>query len=66
MNYPLQVEIKKQFGTQWRFAQAVGVHESMVSKVIRGARPLSDDEKKTWAKTLQRKKDDLFAQPEGK
>lgn len=64
MNFHLQVEIKKQFGTQWRFAQAVGVHESMVSKVLRGIRPLSDDEKRAWAKTLRRKKDDLFGGPE--
>jgi len=49
----LKAKIIEQFGSQWRFAQAIGVHESMVSKAIHGRRPLDEATKKEWAEVLK-------------
>lgn len=54
MNWRLQVEIKKRFGTQARFAEFLGVSESQVSKVLSGKRSLSPKEKRQWASALNR------------
>jgi hypothetical protein len=53
MYLDLKFVILKQFNSQADFSQAVGEHESKVSRVIRGRRKLSGKEAKTWAKALR-------------
>ena len=60
MNYDLQVEIKKKYGKQYRFAQAMGKGDSHVSLVIRGRRNLSPEDKKKWAEALDKTVSELF------
>ena len=51
-NRILKAKIIEHFGSQWRFAQSLGIHESVVSKVISRRRPLNDSTKQKWAKAL--------------
>ena len=52
--------IIQKFGSQWKFATAINVQESIVSKVLNGRRKLDQDGKKTWARALDCKPEDLF------
>ena len=53
MNKRLKGKIVEHFGCQVDFAQKAKVDESLVSRVIRGRRELSDDEQARWAKLLR-------------
>jgi len=55
----LRAKIIEVYGGQWRFAQAIEEHESVVSKVIRGRRKLTPEKKKVWAKALGLKQSDI-------
>jgi len=57
MNRKLKAKIIENHGSQWRFAHALGIHESEVSKIIRGKGTLSPDERRKWAHALQVKED---------
>ncbi len=61
MNWKLKVKIVEKFGTQWRFAQHVGVDDSLVSKAITGATRLQPEQKEKWAKALKAPVEELFA-----
>jgi hypothetical protein len=41
MNRRLKGKIVEKFGTQWDLAMAIGTHEALVSRVIRGRRTLA-------------------------
>ena len=60
MNKILRVAIVTEFGTQSDFALRLGVHESMVSQVIRGRRQLPNELKLKWAKALNCPQEHLF------
>jgi len=60
MNIPLRLKIIEHHRVNWKFAQAVGVSEGYVSKVLHGARELDTDSKKHWAKVLKCKPADIF------
>ena len=60
MNLALKFKIYEKFGTQWRFARFIKMHESDVSRVIKGRRILSSDAKEEWAKVLGCKKKEIF------
>lgn len=60
MNRFLKSKIVLEFGTAEDFAEHINIHPSLVSRVIRGRRELSDDEKNLWAKELQCAVDMLF------
>jgi DNA-binding transcriptional regulator YdaS (Cro superfamily) len=61
-NFRLKMQILKIFGNQADFAQAVGVSEALVSRIIRGRRELNDSDKRMWAKKLKMKREELFKQ----
>jgi len=52
MNKILKARIIQVFGSQFEFAKAVGEHEAIVSRVIRGRRALSPEERMRWAIAL--------------
>jgi ribosome-binding protein aMBF1 (putative translation factor) len=52
MNFLLKAKIVEVFGSQWKFAQEIGEHESAVSRVIRGRRYLNEKERMKWASIL--------------
>ena len=52
MNRRLKAKIVERFGTQADFAQALGVDEALVSRVVRGRRSLSTENKKLWMRKL--------------
>ena len=56
----LKLAILKRFSCQSDFAQALGVHESKISQVVRGRRELPYDDQKKWAEKLGRPVHDLF------
>ena len=60
MNWRLKEAIGKTFGTQGDFSKAVGVSESVVSRVIKGRRELTKDEREMWNKLLTEKGIDVF------
>jgi hypothetical protein len=49
----VRIEILKNFPTQGDFAQAIPVHESFVSQVLRGRRQLNVDQAKRWSIVLK-------------
>jgi len=48
----LKAEIVRRFQSQWRFAQAVGEPEAIVSRVLNGRQGLDDVSKRRWSKVL--------------
>ena len=60
LNLALKLKIIEKYGGQWRFAAAVGEHESAISKVLRYQRPLPDEKKRIWAKALRCKPEEIF------
>ncbi|MCK5507650.1 MAG: helix-turn-helix transcriptional regulator [Desulfobacterales bacterium] len=60
MNIKLKFRIVKKFGLQADFAVAVKEHESLISRVIRCRRELSEDKKILWAKALDCTVNEIF------
>ena len=60
MNKRLKAKIIEFFGTQADFAQALGIDESFVSRVIRGRRELDTANQNHWAKLLKCKSGSIF------
>jgi plasmid maintenance system antidote protein VapI len=52
MNKYLKGKIVSKFGSQFEFARAIGQHEAVVSRIIRGHRELTPDERVRWAIAL--------------
>ena len=48
-NFKLFEHIKRNYGTQEKYAQAVGVSRPLVSMVLNGRYNLTDNEKVLWA-----------------
>lgn len=59
-NRELKGEIVKHYGSQYKFAHAIGWHESSVSQVIRGRLNINDQTKQKWADALGADADTLF------
>ena len=60
MNLDLKAMIVKRFGCQSDFAVVIKTDESIVSRVVRGRRQLSQDEQKRWASLLGCKPAEIF------
>ena len=60
MNNLLKAKIIEKFGKQWLFARKIGIHESVLSKIISGCKPPSKDQKKMIAKGLRCNEKDIF------
>lgn len=60
MNRKLKAKIIEHFGSQFGFAQVIEEHETIVSRVVRGHRSLSNDQKRHWAKELKCAVDEIF------
>lgn len=56
----LKFAILTKYGCQGDFAINLRVHESLVSRVIRGRRSLPPEEQARWAEALDRPVDELF------
>ncbi len=52
MNIELRVAIIRKFGNQGNFAHAAKIDEPTVSRVVRGRKQLSEQEKARWAGLL--------------
>jgi plasmid maintenance system antidote protein VapI len=61
MNLILKGKIIEGYGSQWRFAHSLGIHEHEVSAVIRGRKALPLDERRKWAELLGDKEERLFS-----
>jgi uncharacterized protein involved in tellurium resistance len=48
----IKVEINDQYGSQRKFAQSIGLHETTVSNILSGAMEPSDDQKQMIVKAL--------------
>jgi plasmid maintenance system antidote protein VapI len=62
MNWKLKEKIVERYGTQFDFSQAVKVHESDVSRVVRGRKELPPEEKTKWAEVLGTEEKVIFGQ----
>lgn len=60
MNMKLKIKIIEHYAKQWAFAKALGIDESLVSKVVTGARPLPFEKQKVWANKLNCTVTDIF------
>ena len=60
MNRKLKAKIIEQHGKQWKFAKKIGVDESIVSKVVTGAKELPEQKQSDWAKELDCNVKDIF------
>jgi plasmid maintenance system antidote protein VapI len=52
MNRPLKAEIVYHFGSQTEAAQALGIEESRLSRIIHGRVSASDKEKRAFARVF--------------
>lgn len=59
---PIKLEILKKFGTQEKFSIASGVNESIVSKILRGTRRPSDQQKQRFSLLLGVPVEKLFGE----
>ena len=53
MNNQLKAKIIEHYGKQWIFAKELGVDDTIVSRIVTGARKLSETEKIRWAEKLK-------------
>lgn len=53
MNRLLKGRIIERYGSQFDFAHALGVHEALVSRVVRGRKVLSEEDRRHWARVLK-------------
>lgn len=59
-NNDLKMAIFKSGKTQWDIAERAGMHETRLSKIVRGRMQPNGDEKKALAKALKKTVHDLF------
>jgi transcriptional regulator with XRE-family HTH domain len=59
-NLRLKSRIILLFGTAEDFAEQIGVHPSIVSRVVRGRRKLTAESEKKWAEALKCAPDNIF------
>jgi len=60
INWKLRQLIIEKFDSQFRFAQATGDREPVVSRAVRGALDLSETKKAKWAQALGVSEEDIF------
>jgi len=60
MNRNLKLKIVEKFGTSQAFSEACGIDSSTISKILRGIKEPTEDQKVIIAKTLRIRKDILF------
>ena len=60
MNMKLKLRIIERFNTQADFAQALGVDESVVSRVVRRRRTLDTETQNAWACLLACEPETIF------
>lgn len=65
MNRALKGKIVEFFGTQADFAQALGIDESVVSRVVTGRKKLNGELKRKWAEFLRCSPSDIFGGQNG-
>jgi plasmid maintenance system antidote protein VapI len=52
MNKTLKGKIIGKYGSQVEFAKAIGEHEAVISRVVRGHHDLTAEERMKWAEVL--------------
>jgi transcriptional regulator with XRE-family HTH domain len=60
MNLKLKAKIVERFGTQADFGEAIGIDDSIISKIIRGRRTLDSEKQIVWAQALRSTPRELF------
>jgi plasmid maintenance system antidote protein VapI len=61
MNKILKAKIVERFGTQADFAEVIDTDETIISRIIRGRRQLDSEKQIIWAKALECRPEDIFA-----
>ncbi|VBB41791.1 hypothetical protein TRIP_B170093 [uncultured Desulfatiglans sp.] len=61
-NLVLKGKIVEKFGSQVAFSRKLKVHDSLVSKVVRGWRGLSEKEQSRWAGLLGTDAKEIFGE----
>ena len=51
MNLKLKAKIIERYGSQVDFSEAIGIDETLISKVVRGRRTLSPEKQLDWMAT---------------
>lgn len=64
MNRKLKSAIVAQYGSQSDFAAAIGEHEAIVSRVVRGRTRLNPEKQAVWSKCLGVPARELFTEME--
>jgi hypothetical protein len=60
MNKKLKSKIVGVYGTQYKFARAMGIQETIISAVIRGRKDLEINDQKKWARKLNSEPGEIF------
>lgn len=66
MNKILKGKIVEKYGSQFEFALAIGEHEAIVSRVVRGHHDLTVEEQIRWAEFLECEDPEKLFQQENK
>jgi transcriptional regulator with XRE-family HTH domain len=59
---PIRLEILKRYGSQELFAIASGLNETVLSKILRGVRQPTEQQRQTFARLLEIPADQLFGE----
>lgn len=62
MNRKLKAKIIENFGSQFEFSRAMGIHECDVSRIVRNRRELSIEDRRKWASVLKTKPNKIFGE----
>lgn len=64
MNLTLKAKIVGQYGHQWKFARAIGIHDSLISKFVVGAREPNEEMRQKIAAGLGCRQEEIFPDTE--
>ena len=60
MNRKLKAKIVEHYGQQWRFAKSIGIHDSLLSKFVTGARDAPPEMQEKIAEKLDCPAKEIF------
>ena len=64
MRWTLKRLVTESFGTQWRAAEAAGLHETTLSRIITGRRNPTPQERRALSRVLELPQERIFNQDE--
>ncbi len=62
MNRKLKAKIIERYGSQAEFSYDLRTHAAVISRIVRGRREISLEQKELWASKLDCKQEEIFSE----